>query len=184
MALMKGNTRSFQINTTNSKTIMFDRHSMQRPYKEESGRRKVIKRKVTSLSKPACVSKRTVSLPADLQNNGVSTKALFWFLPRDQQQRLCHEYQTVVEDNHVEDSTKIVTTNGRSFRSCHKCLENLPHERNPPPQSKDSAPFTCIQNFRDDSSNDGDDNDCLLLGLEFLECHEDNDIEDPNENLP
>lgn len=178
MVQMNGNTRSFQINTMNSNT------SMQRPYRDESGRRKVIKRKVISLSKPACVSKRTVSLPADLQNNDVSTKALFWFLPRDQQQRLCHKYQTDVENNNVEDSIKSLTTNGRSPRSCHKCFEKSHHERDPLPTSEDSSPFTCIQNLRDDPSNDGDDKDCLLLGLEFLGCHEDIDIGDPNENLP
>lgn len=186
MVRMNGNTRSFQINTMNSNTIMFDRNSMKRPYREESDRRKVIKRKVTSLSKPACVSKRTVSLPADLQNNDVSTKALFWFLPRDQQQRLCHKYQTdvEVENNNVEDNIKSLTTNGRSPRSCHKCFEKSNHERDPPPTSEDSSPFTCIQNLRDDPSKDGDDKDCLLLGLEFLGCLEDIDIGDPNENLP
>merc|ERR1719160_1433389 len=40
--------------------------------------------------KPSHISKRSVSLPTDLENASIKTRKLFWFIPEDRQRKTNH----------------------------------------------------------------------------------------------
>ena len=136
--------------------------------------------------KPALISKRTVSLPADLQNTTVETRNLFWFVPRDhhhnhQQQRQQQQQQQQQQRNYHHQ----YTTNHRNNESEYCKASPLPEKQTGTgmiihngrlPSCQEFPEKVALQWILSDStapehSEDEycDDHDCPLLGLEFVE---------------
>merc|ERR1711933_490725 len=130
----------------------------------------------TALKKPSHLSRRSVSLPTDLQNTNVKTKKLFWFIPNDNRRRQRSSRRSV----HLPTGETSMSTLEQQFnisranRRPPLCLE-IPEKA-----ELEWLATTSTQSFSDHSSSDQSEDSCgddvldgPLLGLEFVESNED-----------
>lgn len=133
----------------------------------------------TLAKKPARLSKRAVSLPANLQSADLPTKDLFWFLPNKRHRgRCCSER---------ENPSKIPTERAIGVLGTHASLRPQPLPENATPccvttSSAGSVLRSSPANLEErvgDTSSDADEQDCPLLGLDIIESQTESEI---NEN--
>ena len=149
---------------------------------------RTIRKKRTTLSptkKPSHISKRSVSLPTDLENASVKTRKLFWFIPEDRQRQTNHyrpDYPASKNNGHERTVSKEecqATENGEILPKQQQhapVLEGIPEtstwiKPSPSIDSLESENYLfddslASENYLFDGDDDNDD-DSLLVGLEF-----------------
>jgi len=143
------------------------------------GSKNTIKNKRIPPKKPSYLSKRSVSLPTDLHNITVKSRKLFWFIPRD----VRHQQRSYRCDNGCPESESSRETpgsnaekqigNGRMIRewqlpSCQEIPETAALEWITTSSMHSLSDSTTSE--ESDESYYDDDHDGPLLGLEFVEC--------------
>merc|ERR1719463_265073 len=87
MIFRKNGELPLRLSTMQSNTTMLREAETTRSLFREDPSRIAVKIQRTALKKPSHLSRRSVSLPTDLQNTNVKTKKLFWFIPNDNRRR-------------------------------------------------------------------------------------------------
>ena len=139
---------------------MLHKEELTRSLRREHFASSAAKKKRMAPKKPSHLSKRSVSLPTDLQNTNVKTKTLFWFIPKDNRcQRRGKASGSNIEqefENHQQRPSL--------------CLEISEKA------TEEWITTTSTRSFSDHSTSDEseifDDDDSLegpLLGLKFVE---------------
>lgn len=147
-------------------------------FRGETGFRRTANNKRDQTTRPSHLSKRSVSLPIDLQNTTVKTQKLFWFIPRQRRRTRrgypCDKRCPESEDFHVNSASyaEQQIENGRIV-----CEGRPPLYQDIP----DKVALEWIQTSSTHSLSDStsseeseecchdDDHDTPLLGLEFVE---------------
>lgn len=147
-------------------------------FKGEGNYRRTTRNKRAPSKKPSHLSKRSVSLPTDLEKNNVTTRKLFWFIPKDNR---CHRRSnrcriSFLEGGHSDKTfgsdSKQNVENGRIVREsvlplCKDIPERAALEWITKSSTHSLSDSTVLE--QSDECSDNDDHDDPLLGLEFVE---------------
>ena len=177
MIFIKDNQSAFQLSNIQSSAIIITSDDMTSYCREEKSSAEMITK---SPQKPALISKRTVSLPADLQNTTVKTRNLFWFIPSDQRSQRNHlQYRN-------DDSDYCKTSPAERYTG-NRMIRQLPCGQEFPETASLQSITASTSSLSDSSSEHSEDyyydhDDCPLLGLEFIESQTEIEIEAENEN--
>lgn len=157
-------------------------HNDQRPTSSvrEGISRSAVKNK-PKIAKPLNISKRSVSLPSDLQKPSVKTRKLFWFIPkenrgyrRSRQNNHCPNGESSYETSMPKTEQQIETRRNTQDQGPPFCVD-IP-EKAAREWITSSSTHSLSDNSTSDQSDDfcfDDDQDDNLLGLEFLNSQRD-----------
>jgi hypothetical protein len=163
---------------SNAGDMLPKKEMIRSPFRGEGGSRRTVKNKKTLPTKPSHLSKRSVSLPTDLDNTALKTQKLFWFIPKDNR----HQRRRPRCDNGYVKSENSLETAGLDEEQQIES-RRISHERRMPlcqdipgkvalewitTSSTHSLSDSSTSEQSDDYCND-DDHDGPLLGLEFVD---------------
>ena len=176
MIFRKDKESPLRVSTMRSNITMLREQDTTRSSFQEGPSRIAVKIQRTAPKKPTHLSRRSVSLPADLQNTNVTTKKLFWFIPNDNRRRR----RSSRRSSHLATGETSTSNPERQFdirranQSPPLCLE-LPEKA-----GLEWLATTSTKSFSDHSTSDQSEASCEddvldgpLLGLEFVESNKD-----------
>jgi len=150
---------------------MLHKEEMTRSSCREELARSIAKNKKSTHMKPSHLSRRSVSLPTDLQNTNVKTKTLFWFIPKDHRRQRRSTRRSNDCPIYENPGSDIELQFEKHQQRSPLCLE-IPEK-----VALEWIRTTSIHSFSDHSTSDqsegfydyDDDLDGPLLGLKFVE---------------
>jgi len=175
MIFRKDNKPPLQFSTMRSNPAMLQKDETPRSSFREGISRCTVAKKAT-ITKPSHISKRSVSLPTDLQKPSVKTRKLFWFIPKENRRQRRSSRQN-------NDCPKGQSSCEISGPITEQRIESIRNDQGPPlcldiPEKvalewiTTSSTHSLSDNSTSDQSDDfcfDDDQDDTLLGLEFLD---------------
>jgi len=163
-----------------SSDALYPNNNMMSSFREE-GRVDATGNRKVPLPKPGHLTKRSVSLPADIQNTTVKTRNLFWFIPKG------HRHQRgnrKCDDDFLEGNERRIGNRAPSSGWLLPCHQQLPQNA-----TFEWIKTPCRESFDDSTISErshcphcDDDHELPLLGLEFLDSLREMDIDERNES--
>jgi hypothetical protein len=162
---------------SNAGDVLPKKEMTRSPFRGECSSRRMIKNKKNSPTKPSYLSKRSVSLPSDLDNTTLKTRKLFWFIPKENR----HQRRRPRCDNGYANSENSKETNTGSDEEQQIKNRRTSHERFLPlcqdiPEKialewiTSSSTHSCSTLEESEEYCNDNDHDGPLLGLEFLDA--------------